>query len=124
MTNKKKILVVEDDPNTQILYNALLGSNYGLLITDNVKQAKDYLKREKVRLIILDLSLKGEEDGLSLARYIRGEKKYSDIVILAVTAHAFVFDKEQCLEAGCDVFLTKPIRGDVLVGHIQNILGE
>jgi DNA-binding response OmpR family regulator len=124
MTKKQNILIVEDDLNTQILYKALLSDKYELFTCDTVLQAKEYLKKDGIDLVILDLSLKGEDDGLVLVRFIRADKKWNKTTILAVTAHAFVFDKERCLEAGCNAFLTKPIRGNTLIGYIQKSLVE
>ncbi len=124
MVNKHKILIVEDDANTQILYKALFNQKYDYYMCDNVSSAKKYLQENGiVKLILLDLSLKGDDDGLALANYIRSSGKWGEITILAVTAHAFAFDKERCLEAGCDEILIKPIRGNTLVNHINRILG-
>ena len=124
MTKKQNILIVEDDLNTQILYKALLSDKYELFTCDTVLQAKEYLKKDGIDLVILDLSLKGADDGLVLAQYIRSSKKWNNTTILAVTAHAFVFDKERCLEAGCNAFLTKPLKGNTLVDHVNRILGN
>jgi CheY-like chemotaxis protein len=123
MDKKDKILIVEDDTNTQILYKALLNEKYDLSICDSVSSAKQYLKANgTVKLVLLDLSLKGEEDGLVLAEYIRSSNKGNKIIILAVTAHAFTFDKERCLATGCNDFLTKPLKGKKLLDHIESVL--
>ncbi|MEE9190475.1 MAG: response regulator, partial [Candidatus Neomarinimicrobiota bacterium] len=88
-----------------------------------VSSAKEYLKKDKIELVLLDLSLKGNEDGLVLARYIRENDKWNKVIITAVTAHAFVFDREKCIEAGCNNFFTKPVRGNTLIKHIEMALG-
>ncbi len=124
MTKKQKILVVEDDPHSQLLYKALLIDKYKLFTCASVLSAKEHLKKHKIDLVLLDLSLKGEEDGLVLARYIRASEKWNKVIIIAVTAHAFVFDKEKCIKAGCNDFYTKPIRGYTLISHIGKALGE
>jgi DNA-binding response OmpR family regulator len=124
MTKKQKILIVEDDPHSQILYKALLRDKYELFICESVLSAKEHLKKQKIDLVLLDLSLKGNEDGLVLARYIRENDRWNKVIIIAVTAHAFVFDRDKCLDAGCNDFFTKPIRGKTLISHIEKALVE
>lgn len=122
MVKVRNILIVEDDSSTQILYSALLSNHYIIYMSSSASEAKKQLKDNTMDLIILDLSLKGEEDGLSLVHFIRKSKKHKKVSILAVTAHAFMYDRNRCLEAGCDDFLTKPIRGELLKQKIKEYL--
>jgi CheY-like chemotaxis protein len=122
MSKMNSILVVEDDSATQILYSALLSDHYTIYMSSSALEAKKQLKDHTVDLVILDLSLQGEEDGLNLMHYIRNSKKHKNVSVLAVTAHAFMYDRKRCLEAGCDDFLTKPIRGELLKQKIIEYL--
>lgn len=124
MTMKQKILVVEDDLHSQFLYKAILKDKYELFICASVSSAKELLKKQKIDLVLLDLALKGEDDGLALARYLRASDKWNKVNIIAVTAHTFEFDKEKSLKAGCNTFLSKPIRGGTIISHIEKALGE
>ena len=112
MVEKKKplVLVVEDDPNSQMLVKFFLRDNYDTYFAVSVTEAKEKLDNQPVELILLDLSLEGQEDGLDLVRYLRKTKRWKDILIIAVTAHAFTADREKCLAAGCDDYLAKPYR--------------
>ena len=121
-SSRMSILVVEDDPNSQKLARFTLSKDYDLHFADSVSDAKDVLNTEVVQLILLDLSLRGDEDGLDLARYLRGEDKWLKIPIIALTAHAFTSDRDRCLEAGCSDFMTKPFRLAELKETIQHLI--
>jgi len=110
--NKPKlfVLVVEDDLNSQLLMKHYIMDNYDYDFSETVSESKKILKKKKVDIILLDLSLKGGEDGLELARFIREESKWSNIRIIATTAHAFSRDRDNCLNAGCDDYISKPIK--------------
>ena len=116
------ILVVEDDPNSQKLASFTLSKDYDLCFAESVADSKKMLNTHDVQMILLDLSLRGDEDGLDLARYLRGEDKWSKIPIVALTAHAFTSDRDRCMEAGCNDFMTKPFRLTDLKETIQRLI--
>jgi len=58
----------------------------------------------------MDISLKGEEDGLQITRFLRSQARFRATPIIAVTAHASVEHQRTALEAGCDAVLTKPVK--------------
>ncbi|MCF7923145.1 MAG: response regulator, partial [Candidatus Marinimicrobia bacterium] len=121
--SRMSILVVEDDPNSQKLASFTLSKDYNLHFADSVADAKDVLNAQKVQLILLDLSLRGDEDGLELARFLRkDETKWLKVPIIALTAHAFTSDRDRCMEAGCNDFMTKPFRLAELKETIQHLL--
>ncbi len=106
---KPLILVVEDDPNSQRLMYFFLKDLADICFAESVSKAKEELKNKKIALVLLDLSLVGDEDGLALARWARQEEAFKDLPIIATTAHAFVSDRNQCLEAGCTGYIAKPV---------------
>lgn len=116
---KPTVLVVEDDVGSQHLVRFFLKDSNEVLLALSVAEAKETLKKQAVEVILLDLSLHGDEDGLDLARYLRKTKKWKDLPIIALTAHAFVTDRENCLAAGCNDYLTKPINRETLVEKIK-----
>jgi len=65
--------------------------------------------RPDVALVLMDLTLNADEDGLMLTRYLRGQARWRRLPIIAVTAFAAPEDRERALEAGCDDYLSKPI---------------
>lgn len=116
------ILVVEDDANSQRLINFFLKDKYATCFADSVDSAKKQLKKHKPDLVLLDLSLKGNEDGLDFAEFVRNKKSFKNLPIIATTAHAAAIDQERCLAGGCNEYLSKPIKQDELFGKLENFL--
>ncbi len=106
---KPVILLVEDDENNRKTFEVILKKKFETPYAVSVNEAKIQLRKLEVDLIILDLSLEGDEDGLDLVEYMKKQKAFKDIPIIAVTAHAFVTDRENVLNAGCNDYLSKPV---------------
>ncbi len=116
---KKTILLVEDDEDAQVLGRIHLQTKYTVFTVASVKEAKTKLQKESVDLILLDLALKGDEDGLELVKFIRKSKEWSDLPIVALTAHAYSSDQRRCIDAGCNEFLSKPIKWPLVLERIN-----
>ncbi len=104
------LLVVEDDHETQKFLRLILHASCSLKFAESAEEAWEILASERFDLILMDISLRGEEDGLQLTRRIRQHSRVPDIPIIAVTAHAFADDRRRSLEAGCSEYLPKPFR--------------
>ncbi len=110
-SGRSVILVVEDDKTSQQLMHFFLRKDYEVRMAESVPASKEQLADGNVDLILLDFSLEGDEDGLDLARWLRKlDDPRKDTPIIALTAHAFTTDRDNALEAGCNDFLTKPVR--------------
>lgn len=120
--SRMNILVVEDDPNSKKLAIFTLRKDFELFFADSVAESKEQLEKNNIELILLDLSLKGDEDGLDLVRYLRSKEKWISIPIIALTAHAFTSDRDRCLEAGCNDYITKPFRRLNLLETINKLI--
>ena len=120
--HKIMILVVEDDEINQRLIKHYLKDQYHLKFADTVESGKKQLTNNIIDLVLLDISLKGAEDGLNLARFLRSTKYLNHIPILAITAHAFTSDRANAMAAGCNGFLTKPFKQANLIDKINEIL--
>lgn len=121
-TTRPKIMLVEDDFVSQEMVQGFLKSRYDILVAESVIASRLILKQNRIDLIILDLSLKGDEDGLDLVRELKAEPKTAKIPIVVTTAHAYDRDRERCLEAGCDVYLSKPFMGKQLVAEVGKFI--
>ena len=107
----KNILYVEDNPdNMMLVQRALEARGYHLLKAVNGLSGVDLAEREEVDLILLDINLP-DIDGYEVARRLRSSSKSSLLhtPIIAITANALKGDAEKALEAGCDVYMSKPI---------------
>ena len=121
---KPLVLVVEDDSETQGYMRALLGRRYRVVVAASGEEARRQLaeRGEAIRAILMDLSLKGEEDGLMLTQSLRQHPKWKEVPVIATTAHAFLEDQNRALAAGCDAFLAKPFGRAELFEAMERLL--
>jgi CheY-like chemotaxis protein len=113
----KQILIVEDDPASSEFVKVALEDKYNVNIVDTGTKALEYLeKSSNIDLVLLDIRLP-DINGNALASKIK--KEFPHITVIAQTANAMSKDKEKCLEAGCDDYLSKPIAVDVLVEMVR-----
>jgi len=107
----KNILYIEDNPdNMHLVRRALEARGYTLLQANNGLSGVEAAESETVDLILLDINLP-DIDGYEVARRLRASKKHelATTPIIAVTANALKGDAEKALNAGCDVYMSKPI---------------
>ena len=110
----KKIAVVEDNPDNQLLLRALLADAYELTAYETGQEALDGLHRARPDLVLLDISLP-EMDGSEVLRQIRADGALRDLPVIALTAHAMSGDREKYLSIGFNDYLTKPILDETLL---------
>jgi len=113
----KRILVVEDDPPIQrALSRNLSVSGYEVLVTDNGKHAVELIRAQQPDLILLDLWLPGEIDGMAVCSQVR---QWSQIPIIVVSARTDEKQKVLALDLGADDYLTKPFSTDELLARVR-----
>ncbi len=116
-----QILLVEDKPMNQRLAKALLEKK-GWAVTPvfNGRQALEMLAARSFDLILMDVQMP-EMDGLETSRHIRAAEaqRGGHIPIIAMTAHAMSGDREKCLEAGMDDYVSKPIDAAALYQAVE-----
>ncbi len=104
-----KILVVEDDFMNKVLVKEMLSlEGYVVLEASNGKEAIDIISAEKPDLILMDLNMP-VMDGVTAARHIKKDEKFSSIPLLALTASAMKGDEQKILGEGFDGYVPKPI---------------
>ncbi len=118
------ILLVEDNElNRDMLSRRLGRRGYDVVWADSAPSAVEQAGKIDPDLILMDVSL-GETSGLDATREIRAKENGNRVPIIALTAHALSSDREQCLEAGCDDFETKPVDMNRLLSKLASWLGE
>jgi CheY-like chemotaxis protein len=122
VVDKSLILLVEDDTSSQKLTEFFLKKQYNICFAVSVDEAQQQLKKYPVDLILLDLSLIGNEDGLDLVRWMRKSKTWKKTPVIATTAHAFTTDQNNCIAAGCNDYLPKPIKREKLLEKISEFV--
>ena len=107
----KNILYIEDNPDNMLLVQRAVESRgYNLLKAMNGLDGVETAENQEIDLILLDINLP-DIDGYEVAQRLRksGKSKLAYIPIIAITANALKGDAERALDAGCDVYMTKPI---------------
>ncbi len=119
--NAKTFLLVEDDPvSIEYLKEALYPTNVNILVAETGHQAMEqFNKHVSIDLILMDLKLP-DISGLEIIREIR--KTNRDVPILAQTAHAMSEDRNKCIQAGADEYISKPIAMDELLAKISRLI--
>lgn len=118
------VLVVEDDPDNQILMRAMMKSHYRMLSAATPAEVRRQLDLYPgpIHLVLMDVGLRGAEDGLALTRSLRTLERFRTTPIVALTGHAMSVDRDQALAAGCDDFLVKPVDRARLFAAIDQLL--
>jgi two-component system, sensor histidine kinase len=106
-----RILLVEDDLDHQGLMRTILNARFDVRLASSASGARKVLAEggPAIDLIIMDFSLQGKEDGVTLARNLHSDTRYAKIPIVALTAHASVEDRDRAMANGFAAFLTKPV---------------
>ena len=123
--NPIQVLLVEDNPINQLVARNLL-KQMGCLtdVANNGRQALEALAKKDYHVVLMDLQMP-EMDGLEATQLIRKTPnacRNPRIPIIGVTARACASDREQCLAAGMDDYLAKPIRPAHLAEAIRQVL--
>ena len=121
-----KVLLAEDNAvNQRLVVRLLEKRGHRVAVAENGLEALAALKKEDFDLVLMDVQMP-EMDGMEATAAIRkGEKRTGEhVAVIALTAHAMKGDREKCLAAGMDGYLTKPIRpqelDDALEACVKN----
>lgn len=118
------ILLAEDnEANIDTLLSYLEAQGYRLAIARNGKEAVELAKQHPPDLILMDIQMP-EMDGLQAMQLIRQEPNLATLPIIALTALAMPQDRERCLAAGANEYLTKPVNLKGLKEAIVQLLGS
>lgn len=118
-----KVLVAEDNVVNQKLIQLLLEKRkHSVCVVANGVEALERLAAEAFDVLFLDLQMP-ELDGMETCKRIRAAEKTTGahLPIIALTAHAMSRDREMCLKAGMDGYLSKPIQVPELVAALQSV---
>ena len=122
-TNGLKVLIAEDiRENQDVLVGLLKTRGYQVEVVSNGLEALAALEKRSYAVVLMDVQMP-EMDGLEATAAIRAKEKISGahLPIVAVTAYAMPEDRERCLKAGMDDYLSKPILSQALFDIIERI---
>lgn len=119
----KRILIVDDDELVLIALRELLRpAGYVVETVSSGYQALEKLDKDNFDLLILDIIMP-EMDGFELCRRIREKESYRDVPIVFLTAKSREEDRKKGMEAGANLFLSKPISPQKLLDLISENIG-
>ena len=119
----KTVLIVEDNETSNIYFEAALRkTNASLIWAKNGLDAVEIVKKNgKIDLILMDINMP-KMDGIEATRIIKS--LFPHIIIVVQTAFILSGEERMCQEAGCDEFITKPIRLKYLLDTLNRYLAS
>jgi len=120
----KKVLVVEDDIDNRWVVSRLLSiAGYTIIEAEDGQQALEKARAEKPDLILMDLALP-RLDGWEATRRLKADPELRHIPVLALTAFALEGDEQKARAAGCDAYITKPVRSVTIREMVRKYAGS
>ncbi len=104
----RKVLIVDDQPEVRLLMRVALRKNYELIEAANGVDALQEIDRHHPKLIMLDIMMPGEMDGLQVLDVIKADQKFKHIVVCMITARGQTADGIEAIKRGADGYFIKP----------------
>ncbi len=119
---KPKLLIAEDDDENQKFLNLFLKKYFTLDICDSSDSFYKLIEKNRYDIILMDISIKGNKNGLELAKELKNNNETKSIPIICYTAHAFNTDRLNALDHGCDAYISKPSDIYILLNSLFSFL--
>jgi CheY-like chemotaxis protein len=119
-----RVLLVEDNAvNQRVVLAMLRKQGLRIDIANNGQEALDRLASvdEPYDLVLMDVQMP-ILDGLETTRIVRRDARWEHLPIIAMTAHAMIGDRERCLQAGMNGYISKPLQPALLIATIEEHL--
>ncbi|MCR4422543.1 MAG: response regulator [Spirochaetales bacterium] len=117
------ILLIDDNKDNLYILSAVINKNFTvkIFIAENFNEANDYLKKEQIHLIFLDIIMPNKS-GIEYLKELKNSPEYSNIPVIMITAIEDSNTKFACFEAGAVDYITKPFNPKELVLRLKNHL--
>jgi CheY-like chemotaxis protein len=123
MTGERaKLLVVEDNRETQLIIKVALRKKYDLFAVNNATDAIAFLLNNSFDLVLLDINLGGKDDGKLILSEIRHEMKNDTLPVIIVTAYDLNPDDEKFFNENANGFIQKPFDKNILLECVNKTL--
>ncbi len=121
-TERKKVLVVEDNETNLYLMRVILEKlGHQIIEARDGYEGVEFAISKKPDLILMDIQLPGM-DGIMATKKIRENETTKKIPIIALTSYAMVGDKEKTLAAGCTAYIDKPIEPESFIKELKKYI--
>lgn len=118
MSNRRKVLIIEDDADCRDLITLILEDEYAVTTVVNGEEALEAIERDKPDIVLLDIMIP-HVDGWEVLRRLRADDRYKDLPILAVTALASEESRQRAIREGVTDYVIKPFDPDELLEVIS-----
>ena len=118
-----KVLIADDEPNIVISLEYLMKrAGYEVVVARDGPQALDAIRRERPRLVLLDVMMPGKS-GYEVCQELRADEALRGTLVLMLTAKGRDTDVDKGLGVGADAYMTKPFSTKELVHKVRQLLG-
>lgn len=123
MKNEKEILIIDDDNKNIFALSAVLKARkYNCIAALSAGEGLEMLAENKnISVVLMDMMMP-QMDGYEAIAQIKNDEKLSGIPIIAITAQAMIGDREKCMAAGADGYLSKPVNVDELLILLNDLM--
>ena len=117
-----RILVVEDSPVNMALTVAILeNAGHTILQAEHALVGMEIARSEPLDLVLMDIQLP-DIDGLAATRMLKADARTANLPVIALTAFAMKGDEDETRAAGCDGYVTKPIRYKEFLAEVEAVM--
>jgi CheY-like chemotaxis protein len=124
MGKRHKLLVVEDNHESQLIIKVVLRNAYDVQVACNEESATSLLKNEKFDLVLLDLNLNGEGNGINILKTIRSESNTNKLPVIVTTAYDLDPVDKKFFDENANGFVQKPFIKNNLLESINQVLNN
>lgn len=123
MKNEKEILIIDDDNKNIFALSAVLKARkYNCIAALSAGEGLEMLAENKnISVVLMDMMMP-QMDGYEAIAQIKNDEKLSGIPVIAITAQAMMGDREKCMAAGADGYLSKPVNVDDLLILLNDLM--
>ncbi len=123
MNNEKEILIIDDDSKNIFALSAVLkAKKFQCISALSAHQGLKMLSSNKnVGVVLMDMMMP-EMDGYEAIEKMKSDQELKDIPVIAITAQAMTGDREKCMEAGADGYISKPVDVDELLLLLNQLI--
>jgi DNA-binding response OmpR family regulator len=122
MSTKPRVLVVDDEELSQEFLKFFLTKKFDVYTCGCVDVFYNLINKINFDLILMDISLKDYKSGIELTRELKQSSNFSQIPVFILTAHNTTKEQYECMLAGADQFIAKPIDAKELMSRIESVL--
>jgi len=122
MTQKKVLIVEDNELNMKLFHDLLDSQGYETLQTGEGLQALALARTHRPDLILMDIQLP-EVSGLEVTKWLKEDEDLAHIPVVAVTAFAMKGDEQRMKDGGCEGYISKPISVALFLETVRRYLG-